>query len=304
MTKYLIPRLLQAVVTLVLMSMLVFSLARLTGNPLDLMLSPYATPEQQAAMAREMGFDQPLAKQYWNFLVDALHGDLGESLYYKRSTASVVAERFGATAELGIIAIVLSLLIAIPLGVFSAVNRDTPIDLGGKTLAVLGQSVPNFWLGILLIEFVAVRWDLLPAGGRDGFLGLLLPAITLGWFMTAGIMRVTRSAMLDVLDAEYVKLARVKGVPEKWVVWKHALRNALIPVVTFAGIIFAQLLVGSIIVEHVFAWPGLGRLAYEAVVQRDFPLLQTIVLVFTMIYIGLNLIVDLTYAWLDPRIRL
>ncbi len=286
------------------MSMLVFSLARLTGNPIDLMLSPYATAEQQAAMAKEMGLDRPLPEQYWSFLSDAVQGDLGESLYYKRSTVGVVAERFGATAELGLVAIFFSLFVAIPLGVFSAVNRDTPIDFGGKTVAVLGQSVPNFWLGILLIEFVAVRWELLPAGGRGGFLHLLLPAVTLGWFMMAGIMRVTRSAMLDVLDAEYIKLARIKGVPERWVIWKHALRNALIPVVTFAGIIFAQLLVGSIIVEHVFAWPGLGRLAYEAVVQRDFPLLQTIVLVFTLVYIGLNLIVDLTYAWLDPRIRL
>jgi peptide/nickel transport system permease protein len=304
MAGYILNRLLQAAVTILLMSLLVFGLARLTGNPLDLMLSPYATPEQEAIMAHEMGLDRPLVAQYWTFLSHAVRGDMGVSLYYKRPTLGVVAERFHATAQLGLVAIILSLLIAIPIGVLSAVKRDTAVDAAGKLLAVLGQAIPNFWLGILLIEFFGVRWELLPTGGRGGFTHLLLPAMTLGWFMTAGIMRITRSAMLDVLDAEYIKFARVKGVPERLVIWKHALRNALIPVVTFSGIIFAQLLVGSIIVEQVFAWPGLGRLAYQAVIQRDFPLLQTIVIVFTLVYVVLNLLVDVTYAWLDPRIRL
>lgn len=304
MTRYIALRLVQAAVTLVLMSVLVFALARLTGNPLDLMLSPYATDEQYAAMAKEMGLDQPLAVQYWTFFKAAVQGDIGESLYYKRPAGDVIIERFGATLQLGLVALLISLIIAIPIGVMSAVKRDTAGDTLGKTLAVLGQAVPNFWLGIVLIEFVSVRWGLLPSGGRGSIAHLILPAFTLGWFVTAGIMRITRSSMLDVLDTDYIKLARVKAVPEPLVIWKHAFRNALIPVVTFTGIIFAQLLVGSIIVETVFAWPGLGRLAYQAVVQRDFPLLQAIVIAFTVIYVALNLIVDIIYGWLDPRIRL
>ena len=304
MRQFVARRLIQAAVTLFLMSMLVFGLARLTGDPLDLLLSPYATEEEYAAMAKELGLDRPLPVQYWTFLLSALQGDMGESLYYKRSAAKVVAQRFGATAQLGVAALLISLLIAIPIGVMSAVKRDTALDTAGKAVAVLGQAVPNFWLGIILIEIVSVRLELLPTAGRGGIAHLILPAFTLGWFVTAGIMRVTRSGMLDVLDTEFIKLTRAKGLPQFLVVWKHALKNALIPVVTFIGIIFAQLLVGSIIVETVFAWPGIGRLAYQAVIQRDFPLLQTIVIAFTLIYVFLNLIVDVIYAWIDPRIRL
>ena len=304
MRRFVAHRLLQAAITLFLMSILVFGLARLTGNPLDLMLSNYATEEQYAAMAKELGLDRPLIVQYWTFLTGALQGDMGESIYYKRPAGGVVLERFGATAELGIAALAISLLIAIPIGVLSAVKRDTLLDTFGKGVAVLGQSVPNFWLGILLIEFASVRLELFPTSGRGDLIHLVLPAFTLGWFVTAGIMRITRSGMLDVIDSEYIKLARAKGVPQYLVVWKHALRNALIPVVTFTGIIFAQLLVGSIIVETVFAWPGIGRLAYQAVLQRDFPLLQTIVIAFTIIYVLLNLLVDVVYGWIDPRIRL
>ncbi len=304
MRRFIAHRLLQSGITLLLMSVLVFGLARLTGNPLDLMLSNYATEEQYAAMAKELGLDRPLVVQYWTFLKGALQGDMGESIYYKRPAGQVVLDRFGATAELGVAALLISLLIAIPIGVMSAVKRDTILDTFGKGVAVLGQSVPNFWLGILLIEFVGVRLELFPTSGRGDLMHLILPAFTLGWFVTAGIMRITRSGMLDVIDSEYIKLARAKGVPQRAVVWKHALKNAMIPVVTFTGIIFAQLLVGSIIVETVFAWPGIGRLAYQAVLQRDFPLLQTIVIAFTVIYVVLNLMVDVVYGWIDPRIRL
>lgn len=304
MTQYIIIRIIQAAFTLLLMTVLVFGLARLTGNPLDLMLSLYATEEDYAAMSHQLGLDRPLPVQYWKFLSGAVHGDMGESLYYKRPALGVVLERFPATLQLAFASLVVSIIISIPIGVMSAVRRDTAVDRAGKAVAVLGQSLPNFWLGILLIELVGVRLELLPTGGRGGLTHLILPAITMGWYVTAGIMRLTRSSMLDVLDTEYVKMARVKGVPEWLVIWKHSLKNALIPVITFTGIIFAQLLVGSIVVEMVFAWPGVGRLAYQAVIQRDFPLLQAIVIAFTAIYIFMNLIVDIAYAYVDPRIRL
>jgi peptide/nickel transport system permease protein len=303
MRRFILGRLVQAAVTVLLMSGVVFGLVRLTGDPVDMMLSPYATDEQRAAASHELGLDRPLVTQYWLFLSGALRGDMGDSLYYKKSAVEVVADRLWATAQLAVVALFLALLIAIPLGVLSAVRRDTVLDTGAKLFAVLGQAVPNFWLAILLIEFVGVRWRLLPTGGRGGFAHLVLPALALGWFVAAGIMRITRSAMLDVLAADFIRLVRAKGLPNWLVVWKHALKNALIPVATFSGLIFAQMLVGSIIVETVFAWPGIGRLAYQAVVQRDFPLLQTIVIAFTLIYILMNLAVDLLYAWIDPRVR-
>jgi peptide/nickel transport system permease protein len=303
MRRFILGRLVQAAVTVLLMSGVVFGLVRLTGDPVDMMLSPYATDEKRAAASHELGLDRPLVTQYWLFLSGALRGDMGDSLYYKKSAVEVVVDRLWATAQLAVVALFLALLIAIPLGVLSAVRRDTVLDTGAKLFAVLGQAVPNFWLAILLIEFVGVRWRLLPTGGRGGFAHLVLPALALGWFVAAGIMRITRSAMLDVLAADFIRLVRAKGLPNWLVVWKHALKNALIPVATFSGLIFAQMLVGSIIVETVFAWPGIGRLAYQAVVQRDFPLLQTIVIAFTLIYILMNLAVDLLYAWIDPRVR-
>jgi peptide/nickel transport system permease protein len=303
MRRFVVSRLIQAAVTVVLMSVIVFGMARLTGNPVDLMLSQYATDEQRQAMVQELGLDRPLLEQYWRFFSGALQGDMGESLYYKRSAAEVALDRFWPTAQLGVAALLLSIVIAVPIGVLSAVRRGSWLDTSGKILAVLGQSVPNFWLAILLIEFVGVRWELLPTGGRGSLAHLILPATALGWFVTAGIMRITRSSMLDVLDADYIRLAQAKGLPQLLVVWKHALKNALIPVVTFSAMIFAQLLVGSIIVETIFAWPGIGRLAYQAVIQRDFPLLQTIVIGFTLIYVAMNFVVDVLYAWIDPRIR-
>jgi peptide/nickel transport system permease protein len=196
-----------------------------------------------------------------------------------------------------------SLVIAFPLGVLAAVHKGTGIDRAAQIVAVLGQSLPSFWVAILLVEFVAGRWQWLPAGGNEGLASYVLPGFTLGWFVVAGLMRLLRSSMLEVLDSEYVKLARLKGVVERRVVWMHALKNALIPVVTFAGIYFSILVTTAIVVETVFAWPGLGRLAYEGISSRDFPVIQAVVLTTAAIVTIVNLAVDLLYALIDPRIR-
>jgi peptide/nickel transport system permease protein len=303
MMSFVAKRLVQGFITLLLMSALVFGMARLTGNPLDFLLSPYATQEDYDRMARELGLDQPWPVQYGRFVLQALTGNMGDSLVFKRPVSSVIAERLPATLDLGLTAMGIATLIAIPMGVLSAVRRNTLADTSATLLAVLGQSAPNFLLGILLIEIFSVQLGLFPSGGSGGFAHILLPAVTLGWFVAAGITRLTRSSMLDVLEAEYIKLARSKGLPEYIVIWKHAFLNAVVPVLTFAGVIFAQLLVGSVVVETVFAWPGVGRLAYQAVVQKDFPLLQAIVLLFTLIYIVMNIFVDIAFAWIDPRAR-
>jgi peptide/nickel transport system permease protein len=285
------------------MSILTFGLVRLTGNPLDLMMSMYATPEDYEAMSKHLGLDQPLVIQYWSFIKHAAHGDFGKSLFYKRPSMEVVFDRLPATLQLASASMLMAIIIAVPIGVISAVKRDTAMDGVSKLGAVLGQSIPNFWLGIVLIELISVKLGILPVAGRGGLTHLILPALTMGWYIAAGIMRLTRSSMLDVLNSEYVKFTRIKGLPERAVIWKHALKNAFIPVLTFISLMLAQLLMGSIVVETVFAWPGVGRLAYQSVLSRDFPLVQAIVVVYTTIYVVTNLLVDVAYAYLDPRIR-
>lgn len=290
--------------TVWLMTFVVFLLSRLTGNPLDLILSPYASPEQYELAARQLGLDGSLAEQYARFLVSALQGDFGASLYFKKSAMDVVLERLPATLILATCAMTVAIIIAVPVGVMSAASRDSYFDAFWKTFAMLGQAMPNFLLGILLIQLFSVTWRIFPAGGFEGVSSLVLPALTLGWFVAAGMMRLARSSTIDTLQSEYIVLARAKGLPERKVVWKHAFGNALVPVLTFSGMIFAQLLVGSIVVETVFSWPGVGWLAYQAVIQKDFPLLQSVVLLFTLIYVLMNFFVDLLCVWLDPRVSL
>ena len=213
-------------------------------------------------------------------------------------------ERLPWTLELGTASFVVSLLIAVPIGVITAVKRDSVIDAAGKIVALLGQSLPTFWLGLMLILVFAVTLGWLPAGGTGSFAHFVLPSITLGWFTVAGVMRLVRSAMLDTLGEEYVVTARAKGLNERGVIWRHALRNALIPPLTYAGLVFVALLAGAVVTETVFAWPGVGQLVIESIVFRDFPVIQIIFLLFGVMYITMNLVIDLLYAWADPRIRL
>ncbi len=304
MPRYLLSRIIQAVVTLWLLTLVAFVMTRLTGNPLDVLLDARATEEDRAAVAQVLGLDRPLAVQYGIYLRDAARGDFGNSFKTRRSALSTVMERLPWTLELGTASFLVSLLVAVPVGVITAVKRETTIDMAGKVLALLGQSLPTFWLGLMLILLFAVTLGWLPAGGTGGLTHLVLPSITLGWFTVAGIMRLVRSAMLDTLGEEFVVTARAKGLPEPGVVWKHALRNAMIPPLTYAGVVFVALLGGAVVTETVFAWPGVGQLVIESITFRDFPVIQIIFLLFGVMYIGMNLVVDLLYAWADPRIRL
>ena len=303
MQRYLLRRVLQGFGTLLVISLIVFLLARLSGDPLNVMLSEEASKEDYALAAKHWGLDRPLTEQYLTFLANALRGDLGTSIRLRRPALELVWERLPATLQLAGAAIFVSLVIAVPIGVLSAVKRDTPIDYVGKVIALVGQSMPSFWLGIVLIWVFAVMLRWLPASGTGGVQHFILPALALGWYQVAAVMRLVRSAMLDVLDSEYVKLARIKGVAERGVVWKHCLRNAAIPPLTYIGFIVAVLLTGSIVIETVFAWPGIGLLAIDAVRYRDFPVVQTVVLLYAAKYVVINLLVDVAYVYVDPRIR-
>ena len=304
MRRFLLSRILQALVTLWLLTMVAFVMTRLTGDPLDVLLDARATEDDRKAMASVLGLDRPLPVQYAIYLGHAVLGNFGDSFKTRRPALTMVMERLPLTLELGTTAFLVSLVIAVPIGVISAVRRDTSVDVLGKVIALLGQSFPTFWLGLMLILLFAVTLEWLPASGAGGPAHFVLPSITLGWFTVAGIMRLVRSAMLDTLGQEYVVTARAKGLRESGVVWKHALRNALIPPLTYAGLIFVGLLAGAVVTETVYAWPGVGQLVIESVAFRDFPVIQVILLLFGVMYVGMNLVIDLLYIWIDPRIGL
>ena len=303
MLRFVCFRLLQSLIALAILSVVIFVLARATGDPLHMILPMNASAEDYANARAYLGLDRPYVEQYLTFVGRAITGDLGNSIRARRPVIELIKERLPNSLKLAFFAMGVSLAIAFPLGVLAAVNKGTGIDRVAQVISVLGQSLPTFWVAIMLVEFVAGRWQWLPAGGIAGFSSYVLPGFTLGWFVVAGMMRLLRSSMLEVLDTEYVKLARLKGVDERKVVWVHALKNALIPVVTFAGIYFAILVTTAIVVETVFAWPGLGRLAYDGITSRDFPVIQAVVLTTAVIVAGVNLCVDCLYAAIDPRIR-
>ena len=303
MLRFVFFRLLQSLVTLAILSVVVFVLARATGDPLHMILPMSATEEDYANARRYLGLDRPYVEQYLSFVGRAVSGDFGTSIRARRPVMELIRDRLPNSLRLACFAMGVSLALAFPLGVMAAVKKGTGLDRAAQIVSILGQSLPTFWVAIILVEFVAGRWQWLPAGGADGFTSYVLPGFTLGWFVVAGLMRLLRSSMLEVLDSEYVKLARLKGVVERRVVWVHALKNALIPVVTFAGIYFAILVTTAIVVETVFAWPGLGRLAYDGITSRDFPVIQAVVLTTAVIVAAVNLCVDCLYAFIDPRIR-
>ena len=303
MQKYLVRRLVLAVVTLLAVSLIIFILSRSAGDPVSLMLDEYSTQQDIDRMMAKLGTDKPYYEQYFLFLRDAFRGDFGVSIKEGRPVRDVILERLPATMYLGVTAFIVSLLVGIPLGILSSIKRGSLIDQVGKIVALLGQSAPPFWLGIMLIIFFAVSLRVFPPYGRDDWNSIILPAITLGWYYAAANLRLVRSAMLDVLDSEYIKLARAKGVPYWSVVMRHAFRNALIPPLTFAGVTLGALVTGSLVVETVFAWPGLGKLAIDALYAFDYPLLQGVVVVFTLLYVLVAFMVDVLYAYIDPRIR-
>ncbi|HLE44350.1 MAG TPA: nickel ABC transporter permease [Methylomirabilota bacterium] len=304
MKTYLLRRLAQSLIVLLGISVVVFVILHLTGDPTLLLLPPDASAEEIAKFRRAMGFDDPLYLQYWRFLRGALHGDFGNSLRHDEPALALVWQRMPATLELTAVALGVALVLAIPAGIVSAVFRNTALDYVSTVLALVGQAMPTFWLGIMLILVFSVGLHLLPSSGRGGAANLVLPAVTLGLFTTARIMRLTRSGMLEVLGQDYVRTARAKGVGERRVVWKHALKNAGIPIVTIVGLELGTLLGGAVITETIFAWPGVGRLSVQAIYNRDYPLVQASVFVLASIFVLVNLVVDVLYTYLDPRIRI
>lgn len=294
----------ESVVALLLMSLVIFLLSRITGDPVALMLGDGATEADRQALIIELGLNRSWFEQYLSFIGNALSGDFGRSLTASAEPAlQLVWSRLPASLSLAGVALVFTLLVGVALGVLAAVARNSPIDIAARLVALIGQSVPSFWLGIVLIYVFAVQLRWLPTSGHGQWQHYVLPAATLGLFTLAAVTRLVRASMLEALGSEYIKLARIKGLSEFVVVWKHALANSLIPVITFMGTFFAVMITGAVVVETVFAWPGIGRLAYESILARDFPVVQTVVLVITTLFILANLLVDILYIVVDPRMR-
>ena len=306
MRRFLIRRAMTAVVTLLVVSILVFVLARITGDPRVLLLgdTTQVSQEQWDAWGREFGTDKPVVVQYVIFLGKALRGDLGDSLLQRRPVVELMWDKIPNSAQLAGVAFAFSVIIGIPLGILAAVTRGGVWDYVARSFAMIGHSAPSFWVGILLIMVFAVFIDWFPTSRKDeGLKSFILPAITLGWGSAGGQLRLMRSSMLEVLDAEYIKLARAKGVSRYGVILKHAMRNAFIAPLTYAGLTLAGLITGTVVVETVFAWPGLGRLSFWAIQNSDYPILQGIILLVTVAFVVTAFVTDVLYAYLDPRIR-
>ena len=304
MQRYILFRILQGILTIWVVVSVVFILGRTTGDPVELMLALEATEEQRIQVRESLGLDRPLIVQYGIYMARLARFDFGKSLISKVPVGTLLCKRLTKSLELAGFSMLVALTFAFPLGVMAAVRKGSGVDMLARLVAVLGQSLPHFWVGLMLMEIFAVRLRWLPVGGAGSLKSYVLPGFTMGWFITAGIMRLVRSSMLEVLGSDYVLFAKVKGVSPSRVIWKHALRNALLPVVTFGGMYFALLIGGAVVIETVFAWPGIGRLAFLAVVDRDFTVIQGVVIVIAAIVAAVNLIVDIVYYWIDPRIRL
>jgi peptide/nickel transport system permease protein len=303
MGQYILKRLGEAVLVCFGISVITFLLLHVAGDPVQLLLSIEAKAEDAAILRKSLGLDQPLYVQYGIFLKDLAHLDFGKSLFIREPALSLVLERFPATLQLTLAGMAIALVIAIPLGVVAAVKRYSFLDNLCTMLAVSGQAMPIFWLGLMLIILFSVKFHLLPASGRGSFLHLLMPAFTLGASLAPITMRMTRSKMLDILSEDYIRTARAKGLHERIVLFRHALRNASIPIVTILGLQFGRLLGGAIVTEAVFAWPGLGSLALSAIRNFDYPLAQACILTMAGIIVVVNLGIDILVGALDPRIR-
>lgn len=303
MKVFIARRFVYGLAVILLVSFFIFAMSRMAGDPRDLYVDEYTTAESYAAMGRAMGLDKPLVVQYLVWFGNALTGDFGRSLFVRTSALGVITERIPATMQLTVGAFIFALLTGIPLGVVSAVKRGTIWDYIGRTFALYGQALPAFWLGVMLILIFSVELGWLPTSKRGDWTHYVLPSVTLGWGSAAAFVRLTRSAMLEILDSEFVKFARAKGVANQKIIWKHSFRNALIAPLTFAGILLAAFLTGAVVTEQVFAWPGLGRLAVTSVFNNDFPVMTGVVMMFAGFFVAANFIVDMLYALIDPRIR-
>lgn len=303
MGRYIFSRMLQMIPPLFGLTIVLFVLLRLGGDPVAHLVDPMATPQEIAEVRAAYGFDRPLIEQYFSQLWLVVTADFGDSYRYRSSAMQLVLERLPATLELALASIIVALVIAVPAGILSAVYQNSPLDLFVTTLSTLGRAMPNFWIGIMLILIIGVQLRWLPVAGKDGFSSVILPAITLGMGIATTMARVLRSSMLEVLRKEYMTTARSKGLREWTVILKHGLRNSLVAAVTVLGLQMAWLLGGAVVVEEVFAWPGIGRLMVSSVLLRDLTVVQAGVLVFALIVMITNLLVDILYAYINPRIR-
>lgn len=303
MQRYLVIRLAQGVFVFWGIAIIVFFMIRLTGDPAVVMMPQEATAEQIAEFRHKMGYDRPLIVQFLDFAGGILVGDFGKSIHWNQPAFRLIAERLRPTLELAVAGIILAVGLAVPLGIISASRPGSIWDVLAQGVALLGQSLPTYWVGLVLILILAVRLGLLPATGRVGWRSLIMPAVTISMGSMGRLTRLTRSAMLEVLQQDYIRTAYGKGLHPRTVYVRHALRNAAIPVLTYAGVAFGYMLGGSVLIETVFAWPGVGRLAYQAVSVRDFPLVQAVALFMSVVIVVLNLVVDLAYALINPEVR-
>ncbi|GAU86792.1 ABC transporter permease [Bosea sp. BIWAKO-01] len=304
MPNFILRRLGQAVIVLWASASVVFVIMRLSGSPVDLILPPEASSQDRINLTLQMGLDRPILVQYLSFLSDALQGDLGTSYWQNRPALSVVMERFPATLQIATAGFLLSFLMAVPIGVVSAVRKGGMLDNGLMAFALLAHAMPTFWLALVLVLVFSVHLQWLPSFGRGSWQHMLLPTIALATYSLARMARITRSSMLEVLGQDYIRTGRAKGLSEKRIVWVHALRNAALPIVTIGALELGVLIGGSVLTEIVFAWPGLGWLAMEAISRRDFPLVQAIILTVSSIFVVLNFVTDVAYAYVNPNVRL
>lgn len=304
MKAYITGRLVSGVIVVLLALTAVFFMVRLSGDPV-LLFAPMDTPRDELDGIRErMGLNDPLLVQYARFMGDALQGDFGESTRERRAATEIVLERLPATLQLGGVALVISIAVGIPLGILSATRHGTGWDVFARVISVAGQAVPAFWLGLLLILFFSVQLGWLPTSGRGGVDHMVLPAVTLSALSMARYARLTRSTMLDVLQQDYIRTAHAKGLTGRIVLWRHALKNASISLITMTGLEFGRLIEGAVVVEQVFAWPGMGRVTVQALLNRDYAVVMAAVVLFAIMYTLANLLADLAYGWANPQIRL
>ncbi|MGH8057688.1 MAG: ABC transporter permease [Candidatus Entotheonellia bacterium] len=304
MHRFIVRRILYSLVTIFILSLTIFAVVRLTGDPALLMAEPGARPEDLERVRMQWGLNSPWPIQYLSFLQNVITGELGKSFNYRLPVSELYLQRLPNSLQLALAATLISILVGVPAGILSAVRVNTWWDYIGTVIALLGLSIPGFWLGLVLILVFSVWLEWLPTSGTGDWQHLVMPAVALGWYFAASLLRLSRSSMLEVLRSDYIKLARLKGVPESVVIAMHGFKNALIPVLTLAGVNLVVMVNAAVIIEVIFAWPGIGRLLYEGIFQRDFPLVQGVVVMAGFMIVGVNLVVDILYAYIDPRIRL
>jgi len=304
MHQFIVRRCLYSLVTIFILSLTIFTVVRLTGDPALLMAEPGARPEDLERVRMQWGLDRPWPMQYLSFMQNVITGELGKSFNYRLPVSELYLQRLPNSLQLALAATLISILVGVPAGILSAVRVNTWWDYVGTVIALLGLSIPGFWLGLVLILVFSVWLEWLPTSGTGDWRHLMMPAVALGWYFAASLLRLSRSSMLEVLRSDYIKLARLKGVPEFVVIGMHGFKNALIPVLTLAGVNLVVMVNAAVIIEVIFAWPGIGRLLYEGIFQRDFPLVQGVVVMAGFMIVGVNLLVDILYAYIDPRIRL